>query len=89
MHMFTVLGEIAVAFALFVRVESRTVRTFSHLIKIATFLISLGIGARRSYLYVSQRTPDVDSPWEYGVVMERVSLDTQRSVSLMSFFLVI
>ena len=36
-------------------------------------------------IYVSQTTPDVNSPWDYGITIGRVSLDTQRSRILASF----
>lgn len=36
-------------------------------------------------VYASQMTPDVNSPWDSGITIGRVSLDTQRPVFLASF----
>ena len=36
-------------------------------------------------IYVSQMTPDVNSPWDDGTILGRVSLDTRRPVLLAKF----
>ena len=36
-------------------------------------------------VYVSQMTPDVNSPWNYGITFDRVSVDTQVSNFLTNF----
>ena len=36
-------------------------------------------------VYASQRTPDVNSPWDFGIIISRVFVSTQRSVFLTTF----
>ena len=64
-------------------VEDCTVRTLSHKDRHVTDFA--WHRSSEELLYVSQMTPDVNSPWENGVVIERVSLDTQRFVFLLTF----
>ena len=64
-------------------VENRTVRTLSRKDRHVTDFAWKW--SSDELLYVSQMTQDVNSPWENGVVIERVSLDTQRFVFLITF----
>ena len=64
-------------------VENRTVRTLSHKDRHVTDFA--WNWSSDELLYVSQMTPDVNSPWENGVVIERVTLDTELFVHLITF----
>ena len=64
-------------------VENRTIRTLSHKDRHVTDLA--WNWSSDKLIYVSQITPDVNSPWENGIVIERVSLDTQSSLSVITF----